>query len=84
MTSTAPAAPAGQPGRDDLTPPIFRALFDGFDLHTAGATYIVVPAGTLCLAGPSLGDIARQISTRPVPGPPAAGQARPPGKGPGR
>ena len=83
MTSTAPAAHAGQSGRDDLTPRIFRAPFDGFDLHTAS-----VPAGTLRLAGPSLGDIARQISTRPVPatGPdtPPAGQDRAPGEGPGR
>ena len=59
--TTAPAA-AGQPGRDDLTERIFRALYQEFDLRTINGTYVVVPKGTPWFAGTSLGDIARQIS----------------------
>jgi hypothetical protein len=80
------SAPAGQQARDDLTPRVFQALFQGFDLHAANGTYIVVPKGCLCLAGPSLGDIARQISTQPgpaaSPGTPARDPAREAGTGP--
>jgi hypothetical protein len=76
MTEPAPA-PGGPPARDDLTPRLFRALFQGFDLHQAGGTYVVLPKGTPRLAGPSLGAIARQISTRdPAPGPNPAGPGR--------
>ena len=76
--TTAPAA-AGQPGRDDLTERIFRALYPEFDLRTINGTYVVVPKGTPWFAGTSLGDIARQISAttraRPLPRP---GPGRPP------
>jgi hypothetical protein len=74
MTGTPPA----QPGRDDLTPRIFRALYAGFDLRTIGAAHVVAPRGTPWFAGHSLGEIARQISeyeyangTRPPGGSPA-------------
>jgi hypothetical protein len=50
------------PGRDELTRRVFRALFTEFDLRTAGGTHVVVPRGTPWFAGPSLGEIARQIS----------------------
>jgi len=52
----------GQLGRDELTPRIFRALYAEFDLRTVEGTYVVVPRGTPWFAGPSLGEIARQIS----------------------
>jgi len=55
-------APAGPPGRDDLTARVFRALYERFDLHTVGGTYIAIPKGTLCFAARSLGEVARQIS----------------------
>jgi len=58
MTGT----PATQPGRDDLTPHIFRAPNAEFDLLTIGGTHVVVPRGTPWFAGRSLGEIARQIS----------------------
>jgi hypothetical protein len=73
MTGTQPTTPAGGYARDDLTARIFRALYQGFDLHRIGEAYLAVPKGTPCYAGPSLGDIARQISaasvTAPVPAP---------------
>ena len=76
MTGPAPA-PGGQPGRDDLTSRLFRALFQGFDLHHIGGTYVVLPKGTPWLSGPSLGAIARQISAPdPAPGPDTAGPVR--------
>lgn len=75
MTGPAPA-PGGPPGRDDLTPRLFRALYREFDLHRIGGAYVVLPKGTPCLSGPSLGAIARQISTSPDPAPgPDAGEA---------
>lgn len=74
--TTRPAA-AGQPGRDDLTERIFRALYQEFDLHTINGTYVVVPKGTPWFTGTSLGDIARQISDHDHPGPAAS----PPGPG---
>jgi hypothetical protein len=43
---------------------VFRALYPGFELRTIGTTYVVTPAGTPVFAGPSLGEIARQISGR--------------------
>ena len=70
--TTAPAA-AGQPGRDDLTERIFRALYQEFDLRTINGTYVVVPKGTPWFAGTSLGDIARQISDHPGPAASPAG-----------
>jgi hypothetical protein len=88
MTSPSPAAPDRLPAGDDLTARVFQAFSRGFDLHAAGGTYIVVPAGTSCLAGPSPGDIARQISTRPSPaagpGTPGPEQARHLETGPAR
>ena len=71
--TTRPAA-TGQPGRDDLTERIFRALYQEFDLRTINGTYIVVPKGTPWFAGTSLGDLARQISgCEPcIPDPPDA------------
>jgi hypothetical protein len=70
-------APAGPPARDDLTARVFRALYQRFDLHTTGGTHIAVPKGTPCFVGPSLGDIARQISAASAaPGPPHRDQPR--------
>ncbi len=66
------AAPAaGQPGGDDLTTRIFRALDQEFDLRVINGTYVVVPKGTRWFAGHSLGDSARQISDHHYPAPPA-------------
>lgn len=78
MTGSAFTAPAGRPDRDDLRARVFRALDAGSGLHTLGSTHIVVPTGTPCFAGPSLGAIARQISAAPVPGlePARRGQPR--------
>ena len=42
-------------------------------------TYVVIPKGTACFAAPSLGEIARQISDREYPGPPAPGAPASPG-----
>ena len=67
MTTT-----TGQPSGDDLTIRIFRALYLEFDLRAINGTYIVVPKGTVWFAGPSLGDIARQISDHDDPGPVAS------------
>ena len=53
---------AAQPGRDELTPRVFRTLYADFDLHTVGSMHVAVPRGTPWFAGPSLGEIARQIS----------------------
>ena len=62
MIGMTPASPAGQPGRDDLTPRIFRALYHDFDLLTIGVIHVVTPKGTQVFVGDSLGQIARQIS----------------------
>jgi len=76
MTGPAPA-PGGPPARDDLTPRLFRVLFQGSGLHHIGGTYVVLPKGTPCLTGPSPGAIARQISTPDrAPGPDTAGPGR--------
>ncbi len=58
--TTAPAATGQPPG--DLTTRIFRALYQEFDLYAINGVYIVVPKGTPWFAGPSLGEIAQQIS----------------------
>ena len=34
---------SAQPGRDDLAALVFRALYQGIDLHTFGGAYIAVP-----------------------------------------
>jgi hypothetical protein len=62
MTATAPAGAADQPGRDDLTPRVFRALYQDYDLLIIGATHVVTPKGCQVFVGGSLGQIARQIS----------------------
>jgi hypothetical protein len=63
---------------DDITARVFSALYSDYDLRIIGGTYLVVPKGTPCYTGTSLGDIARQISDReprrplqPSPGEPA-------------
>jgi hypothetical protein len=82
MTGPPPATPAGPPG--DLPARLFRALYQGYDLHPAGGAYVIVPKGTACYAGPAIGEIARRIS-REHPGPEPPGPARPgdPARGPG-
>jgi hypothetical protein len=84
MTGAEPAASAGQYARDDLTARIFRALYQGFDLHRIGGVYLVLPKGTPCYAAPSLGDIARQISAASAapPGPAPPGRHRQAGTSP--
>jgi hypothetical protein len=79
MTGTTPADPAGQPGRDDLTPRIFRALYQDFDLLTIGVVHVVTPKGTQVFVGDSLGQIARQISDHEhgVPTGPSSGALSP-------
>ena len=79
MTGTTSASTASQPGRDDMTPRIFRALYESFDLLTIGLIHIVTPKGTPVFIGDSLGQIARQISdherqdsTTPSPDTPSA------------
>ena len=53
---------ASRPGGDELTARVFRALYGAYDLHSVEGVHVVVPRGTPCFAGSSLGDIARQIS----------------------
>ena len=50
------------PGRDELTVRVFRALFGAYDLHSVEGLHVVVPRGTPWFSGPSLGDVARQVS----------------------
>ena len=72
--------PAARPGRDELTLRVFRVLYAEFDVHTVGGMHVVVPRGTPWFAGPSLGDIARQISEFEHPHrdqPPAGSPAEP-------
>jgi hypothetical protein len=76
MTGPPPAAPAGQPARDNLTPRVFRALYADYELRTVeGTTYVAVPRGTAWYDGRSIGEIARQISDpgQPDPASPATG-----------
>jgi hypothetical protein len=61
MTDTTPGIPMVQPGRDDLTPRIFMALYAEFELRAVDGTYVATPKGTPCFTGRSLGEIARQI-----------------------
>ncbi len=68
--TTVPAASSQPAG--DLTARLFRALYQEFDLHTINGIYVVMPKGTSWFAGPSLGDIARQISGHDYPGPVAS------------
>lgn len=59
--NTRPAALV-EPDPGDLTARVFRALYQAYDLHSVQGIHVVVPRGTPCFAGPSLGDVARQIS----------------------
>lgn len=59
--------PVTQPPAD-LTAAVFRALYTGYDVHTHGALYVVTPKETPVFISPSLGEIARHLST-PAPGP---------------
>ena len=77
MTGPAFTAPTSRPDREDLTARAFRALDAGSGLHTLGGTHVLVPNGTPCFAGPSLGAIARQISAAPTPGPEPARRGQP-------
>jgi hypothetical protein len=52
----------------DLTAAVFRALYTDYDLRTHGALYVVTPKETPVFISPSLGEIARHLST-PAPGP---------------
>ena len=61
--------PAGQTGRDDLTARVFQAFCRDYRLRTISGTYIVVPRTPPWFAGPSLGDIARQIGDHEHPDP---------------
>ena len=75
MTGTTSASTASQPSRDDLTPRIFRALYESFDLLTIGVIHIVTPKGTPVFIGDSLGQIGdheHQDSTAPSPDTPSA------------
>jgi hypothetical protein len=47
---------------DNLTSIVFRALYSELDLHLIGATYVVVPKGTLILVGESLRQICRALA----------------------
>ena len=51
-----------KPIRADLAEQLFRALYPQYQLSTVGGMHVVVPRGTPCFVGPSLGAIARQIS----------------------
>jgi len=59
--TTRPAAVA-KPDAGELTARVFRALYRAYDLHSMQGVHIVLPRGTPCFAGLSLGDVARQIS----------------------
>jgi hypothetical protein len=61
-TGPGAASAVGRPGRDDLTPRIFRALYRDFDLRTLGGVHIVTPKGSPLFISDSLGQIACQIS----------------------
>jgi hypothetical protein len=50
------------PGHDELTARVFRALYPEFDLRTVVGAHVVVPRVISVVCGPSLGDVARQIS----------------------
>ena len=59
--ATRPAV-VGKPDTGELTARVFRALYRAYDLHSVQGVHVVVPRGTPCFAGPSLGDVACQIS----------------------
>ena len=49
----------------DLAARLFRPLYSGFELRTAGTAHVAVPQGTPWFAGDSLGEVAGQISSAP-------------------
>ena len=53
---------ASRPGGDELTARVFRALYGAYDPHSVEGVHVVMPRGTPCFAGFSLGDVVRQIS----------------------
>ena len=77
MTGPPSPALASLPPPADLPARLFRALYQEYDLHPAGGAYVAVPKGTACYTAPTVGEIARRISSREHPGP------RSPGPGPG-
>jgi hypothetical protein len=62
MAGTTPTYHVGQPGCDDLTSRLFRAMYRQFDLRTIGDTYIVVPTSISWYSCYGLEEIPRQIS----------------------
>ena len=62
MTGTATPGRTPPQSGDDLAARIFRALYAGFELRTAGGVHVAVPRGVACFTGRSLGEIARRIS----------------------
>jgi len=62
----------------DLPARVFRALYQGFDLHDAHGIFVAVPAGSACFAGSSLRAVARKISAYAdaAPAPAACGEDR--------
>jgi hypothetical protein len=78
-------APGGGPAGDDLAQRVFRALYRDYELRTVGGIYVVVPRGTAWHAGPSLGEIARQLGSGAEPAPPGGRPQAGPvfGAGPG-
>ena len=85
MTGLPPTTPAASSPPGDLAARLFRALYQGYDLHPARGAWFAVPKGTACYAAPTLGKIARQISVREYPDPHASGRPHdsPIGSGPG-
>ena len=77
MTGPPPASP---PPAGDLPARLFRALFQGYDLHPAGGAWFAVPKGTACYAAPTIGEIAGQISVREHPRPGTARRRPRPGR----
>jgi len=65
------------PGADELTLRVFRALYRDYDLRALGGSYVAVPKGTPCYTAPTLGEIARQISDRHPAGPAPEPSPRP-------
>jgi hypothetical protein len=58
----------------DLTPRLFRVLYQDYDLRAVHGAYVVTPTRTLVLSSDSLGWIARQLASGqpPVPAPRAS------------
>ena len=76
MRHSATAVPASRQARDDPAPRATRALIRGSGTHTAGATPIVVSAGTSRAAGPARRGGTRPVSPRQRPGAHETGPGR--------